>query len=176
MNRAIVTITSDETALTAAQRMTDKHIGALFVMEAEELVGIVTEADLVRKLLASQLDPEKMRVGALMNSPLLDIDINRTIRDASDLMAVKRVRHLAVSEHEKVSACCRSETWLKWCRSATGRIFCGAADIRRRGAGRYLSGPCASDIAPHRFSPRFDCAGSRNSRLCPRPSMPHTLA
>ncbi len=102
MNRTIETITSDETALTAAQRMTDKHIGALFVMEADELVGIVTEADLVRKLLASQLDPETMRVGALMNSPLIDIDINRTIRDASDLMAAKRVRHLAVTEHEKV--------------------------------------------------------------------------
>ena len=102
MNRAIETIASDATALTAAQRMTDKRIGALFVMEAEELVGIVTEADLVRKLLASQLDPETMRVGALMNSPLLDIDINRTIRDASDRMAAKRVRHLAVTEHEKV--------------------------------------------------------------------------
>lgn len=102
MNPAIVTITTDESALTAAQRMADKHIGALFVMEAEELVGIVTEADLVRKLLAFQLDPEKVRVGALMNSPLIDIDINRTIRDASDLMAVKRIRHLAVTEHEKV--------------------------------------------------------------------------
>ena len=102
MNRAIETITSDQTARTAAQRMTEKHIGALFVMEADELVGIVTEADLVRKLLANQLDPETVRVGALMNSPLIDIDINRTIRDASDLMAAKRVRHLAVTEQEKV--------------------------------------------------------------------------
>lgn len=102
MNRAIETITSKETALAAAQHMARKHIGALFVTEAEELVGIVTETDLVRKLLASQLDPEKMRVGTLMNSPLIDIDINRTIRDASDLMAAKRVRHLAVTENEKV--------------------------------------------------------------------------
>ena len=52
------------------------------MIEADELVGIITEGDLVRKLLAYQLDPEAMRVGALMNSPLLDIDINRTIRDA----------------------------------------------------------------------------------------------
>ena len=102
MKTAIETIGSDETALTAARRMADKHIGALFVMEAEELVGIVTEADLVRKLLAYQLDPDTIRVGALMNSPLIDIDINRTIRDASERMAVKRIRHLAVTEHEKV--------------------------------------------------------------------------
>jgi CBS domain-containing protein len=37
-----------------------------------------------------------------MNSPLLDIDINRTIRDASERMSAKRIRHLAVTEHEKV--------------------------------------------------------------------------
>ena len=72
------------------------------MIEADELVGIITEGDLVRKLLAYQLDPEAVRVGALMNSPLLDIDINRTIRDASERMAAKRVRHLAVTEHEKV--------------------------------------------------------------------------
>jgi signal-transduction protein with cAMP-binding, CBS, and nucleotidyltransferase domain len=102
MNRTIETITSDATARSAAQRMAAKHIGALFVMEADELVGIVTEADLVRKLLADQRDPETVRINALMNSPLIDIDINRTIRDASDLMAAKRVRHLAVTEHEKV--------------------------------------------------------------------------
>ena len=51
---------------------------------------------------AYQLDPGTMRVGALMNSPLIDIDINRTIRDASERMAAKRIRHLAVTEHEKV--------------------------------------------------------------------------
>ncbi len=102
MKTAIDTIGSDETALDAAQRMADKHIGALFVMEADELVGIITEGDLVRKLLAYQLDPQNLRVGALMNSPLLDIDINRTIRDASERMSAKRIRHLAVTEHEKV--------------------------------------------------------------------------
>ena len=102
MKTAIETIGSDETALEAAQRMADKHIGALFVMEAEELVGIITEGDLVRKLLAYQLDPLTLRVGALMNSPLVDIDINRTIRDASERMSAKRIRHLAVTDHEKV--------------------------------------------------------------------------
>ncbi len=102
MNRDIVSIGSHHTALAAAQRMADKHIGALFVMEAEELVGIVTEADLVRKLLADQLDPVATRVGALMNSPLLDIDINRTIHDASERMAENRIRHLAVTENGKV--------------------------------------------------------------------------
>jgi signal-transduction protein with cAMP-binding, CBS, and nucleotidyltransferase domain len=102
MNRAIISIGSHDTALAAAQRMADKHIGALFVTEAEELVGIITEADLVRKVLADQLDPVETRVGAVMNSPLIEIDINRTIHNASEHMAEHRIRHLAVTENGKV--------------------------------------------------------------------------
>jgi signal-transduction protein with cAMP-binding, CBS, and nucleotidyltransferase domain len=99
MNRAIISIGSHHTALAAAQQMADKHIGALFVTEAEELVGIITEADLVRKVLADQLDPLATRVGTVMNSPLIEIDINRTIHDASEHMAEHRIRHLAVTEN-----------------------------------------------------------------------------
>lgn len=102
MQAALETIESRETVAAAATRMVEKHIGSLFVIEAGEMVGIVTESDLVRKGLAYQLDAKTIRVGALMNSPLLDIDINRTIRDASDLMARKRVRHLAVTENAKI--------------------------------------------------------------------------
>jgi CBS domain-containing protein len=102
MRTALETIGSEETVATAAKRMAEKHIGSLFVLEAGETVGIVTESDLVRKGLAYQLDEHTARVGTLMNSPLLDIDINRTIRDASDYMAKKRVRHLVVTENAKV--------------------------------------------------------------------------
>ena len=102
MRTTLETIGSEETVATAAKRMAEKRIGALFVIEAGEMVGIVTESDVVRKGLAYQLDATVIRVGSLMNSPLLDIDINRTIRDASDLMAKKRVRHLAVTENAEI--------------------------------------------------------------------------
>lgn len=102
MRTTLETISSEETVATAAKRMAEKHIGSLLVIEAGEMVGIVTESDLVRKGLAHQLDERTVRVGSLMNSPLLDIDINRTIRDASDLMAKKRVRHLVVTENAKI--------------------------------------------------------------------------
>lgn len=102
MQTSIETIGSEETMVAAATRMAEKRIGSLFVREAGEMVGIVTESDLVRKGLANRLDARTVSVGSLMNSPLLDIDINRTIRDASDLMAKKRVRHLAVTEDSKI--------------------------------------------------------------------------
>ena len=96
------TIGSEESVLAAAQRMSEKRIGSLLTVEAGELVGIVTESDLVRKVLASNQDAGKIRVSAVMSSPLLSIDINRTIRDASKTMAEQGVRHLAVQENGKI--------------------------------------------------------------------------
>ena len=66
------------------------------------MVGIVTETDVVRKVIASHLPASSTRVGSVMNYPLIQIDINRTVRDASRLMAEQRIRHLAVTEENKV--------------------------------------------------------------------------
>ena len=102
MATTLGTIPSEETMHAAARLMQEKRIGSLLVVEAGEIVGIVTESDLVRKGLASQVDPGRTRVGGLMNHPLISIDINRTVRDASEMMADHRVRHLAVREHRKI--------------------------------------------------------------------------
>ncbi|MGQ0694853.1 MAG: CBS domain-containing protein [Nitrospiraceae bacterium] len=102
MRTSIETIDNGETLLAAARRMAEKHIGSLLVSQHEKLVGIVTESDMVRKALAYNLDAGLIRVGSLMNQPVIDIDINRTIHDASELMAEKGVRHLAVTEIHKI--------------------------------------------------------------------------
>lgn len=102
MRTSIETIEGKETVLAAARRMAEKHIGSLLVVEEGKVVGIVTESDMVRKALAYKLDAGLIRVGSLMNHPVIDIDINRTVHDASDLMAEKGVRHLAVTENHRI--------------------------------------------------------------------------
>jgi|CXWL01.1.fsa_nt_gi CBS domain-containing protein len=102
MHRTLETIASERTVLEAAQAMAEKRIGSLLVMEAGEMVGIVTETDVVRKGMATQLPANSTKVGSVMNYPLIQIDINRTVRDASRLMAEERIRHLAVTEDNKV--------------------------------------------------------------------------
>jgi CBS domain-containing protein len=102
MHTTMETIASERTVLEAARTMAEKRIGSLLVMEAGEMVGIVTETDVVRKGLAPQLPANSTSVGAVMNYPLMQIDINRTVRDASRLMAEERIRHLAVTEDNKV--------------------------------------------------------------------------
>jgi CBS domain-containing protein len=102
MRTTMETIASERAVLEAAQTMAEKRIGSLLVIEAGEMVGIVTETDLVRRVLAARLPASSTSVGAVMNYPLIQIDINRTVRDASRLMAEQRIRHLAVTEDNKV--------------------------------------------------------------------------
>jgi CBS domain-containing protein len=102
MATTLGTIQSEESILVAARLMKERRIGSLLVVEAGEIVGIVTESDLVRKGLAGNVEAANTRVGGLMSHPVISIDINRTIRDASELMAEKAVRHLAVIEHHKI--------------------------------------------------------------------------
>lgn len=102
MQTTMETIASERTVLEATQTMAEKRIGSLLVLEAGDMVGIVTETDVVRKVIAAGLPARRTSVGAVMNAPLIQIDINDTAREASRLMAEKRIRHLAVTENNKV--------------------------------------------------------------------------
>ncbi|WP_454061840.1 CBS domain-containing protein [Candidatus Nitrospira salsa] len=102
MRRNIEQISGEETILTAAQHMTHKQIGALLVTESSKMIGIVTERDLIQKVMAFNHDPKHIHVSAIMNQPLIGIDINRTVHDASDLMAEKWIRHLPVTENGNI--------------------------------------------------------------------------
>jgi signal-transduction protein with cAMP-binding, CBS, and nucleotidyltransferase domain len=102
MQPTMETIASERTVLEAAQTMVEKRIGSLLVLEAGDMVGLVTETDVVRKVIAAGLSARSTSVGAVMNAPLIQIDIDDTACDASRLMAEKRIRHVAVTEDNKV--------------------------------------------------------------------------
>ena len=102
MQTTMETIASERTVLEAVQTMAEKRIGSLLVLEAGDMIGLVTETDVVRKVIAAGLPVRSTSVGAVMNVPLIQIDIDDSARDASRLMAEKRIRHLAVTEDNKV--------------------------------------------------------------------------
>lgn len=102
MATTFVTIPSDSSLVDAARLMGEKRIGSLLTIEAGEIVGIVTERDVVRKGLATNRDAGSTRVSVVMSSPLLSIDVNRTVHDASKVMAEQGVRHLTVTEKGKI--------------------------------------------------------------------------
>ncbi|MGD9726535.1 MAG: cyclic nucleotide-binding/CBS domain-containing protein [Nitrospiraceae bacterium] len=92
------TVGPDETLLTAAQHMRDGRVGALLVFDGGRFIGVVSEADLVRKAMANGFQAGEVLVRSVMSAPVVTIDIGRSAHDASDLMAERGIRHLAVSE------------------------------------------------------------------------------
>ncbi len=102
MRTSIESIPDDVAVRRAAHQMAEKQIGALLVKREGEVLGIITERDLITKVLSQDEDDTELPVRRVMNQPIIDIDINRTIHDASDLMAEKWIRHLPVSDKGKI--------------------------------------------------------------------------
>ena len=102
IHREIETIDAAASSRDAARRMEEKRIGSVMVTEEGAYVGIATESDLVRKVVGYGLSPSTTPVGAIMNTPILDIDISRSIPEVNEIMATKGVRHLAVTEKGKI--------------------------------------------------------------------------
>lgn len=98
MSREISTIGPGATLTEAARLMQTTCVGALFVQEAGSYIGVVSETDLVRKAMARDMDPAQTPVRAVMSAPVITIEIDRSAHEASDLMAEKGIRHLAVTE------------------------------------------------------------------------------
>ncbi len=102
MQREIKDISPKASLREAAQLMRDQRIGSLLVGKGEEKVGFLSETDLVRKGIAEGLDPDKTPVESVMSTPIITIDIDETAREANDMMAGKGIRHLAVTDREKI--------------------------------------------------------------------------
>ena len=97
-----VTVERDTSAQAAARIMRDRGIGSLFVTNQKEIIGIFTDTDMMRRIVASGSDPNTTTVEQIMSAPILSIEENKTLLDANDLMAQAHVRHLGVSRDGKL--------------------------------------------------------------------------
>jgi len=97
-----ITIERDTDAQTAARIMRDRGIGSLFVTNGKEIVGILTDTDMVRRVVAAGADTQKTTAEQIMSAPILTIEENKTVLDANDLMAQTHIRHLGVTQDGKL--------------------------------------------------------------------------
>ena len=98
MRKDLKKTTSTTSVRKAAKLMRDDRVGSLLVEKNGEVVGIVTETDIVRRAVAQGSDLSKMTVQGIMTTPIASIESNRTIQDAHDMMGDLGVRHLGVTE------------------------------------------------------------------------------
>jgi CBS domain-containing protein len=97
MKRDLASIQHCATVSAAAVLMRQQKIGSVFVQRYGEIVGIVTESDIVRKVVGVGLFPERISVEEIMSMPIIGIEESRPIIEAADLMESNQTRHLAVT-------------------------------------------------------------------------------
>ncbi len=95
-------VTPDTKIIDALKLMADKNIGALIVLEEEELVGIVSERDYARKVAIHGKSPHDTAVKEIMTQRVLFVPPERSAEDCMAIMNDKRVRHLPVYENDKL--------------------------------------------------------------------------
>jgi len=101
MTRVLITVKLSTTALQVAKMMAEGGIGAVFVQDNGNPVGIVTDRDFATRVAANNL-PFDSPVGKIMSSPLITINHNEPISNAAERMTSKKIRKLAVTENGKV--------------------------------------------------------------------------
>lgn len=85
-----------------AKIMKEKNIGSVIVVENNRMVGIVTEEDLIRRVLAEGRDPVRTRAEDVMTRPVVYVSPDTELKEAALLMARLGIGHLPVVEGNRV--------------------------------------------------------------------------
>ena len=96
MTKNLVTVPAGTSAADAARVMNERHVGSVFIEQNDRVVGIVTESDIVRKVVGENKPVHFVPVESIMSSPVISLDEQRSITEAADLMQQYRTRHLGV--------------------------------------------------------------------------------
>jgi CBS domain-containing protein len=102
MTRELACIESTQAVSVTSNLMRIQKIGSLLVMHGSEMIGIVTESDIVRKVVAFHLQAEFVQVQQIMSTPIVSIDETESIFEAAGIMKAAGIRHLAVSNEDQV--------------------------------------------------------------------------
>ena len=96
-------VTSKSTVYDALSLMAEKSIGAVLVVDNDNLIGIMSERDYARKIILKGKSSKEVLVEEIMSPRVVYVDIDTDIEECMALMINKRIRHIPVYENKKLS-------------------------------------------------------------------------
>ncbi len=91
-----VTVLFSDSVSSIVDKMLTYDVGAVIVMSGGRPVGIITERDILERVVKAHKDPDKTYANAIMSSPIIFIDSGKSLGDALTTMRDKHIRRLAV--------------------------------------------------------------------------------
>ena len=92
----IISVSENATVKEAAELMNQHEIGCLVVVKDKKPVGIVTETDMVKRVILKPIDPEKTKVRKIMSRPLVVVSPQMNLEEASKIMRKRKIKKLPV--------------------------------------------------------------------------------
>jgi CBS domain-containing protein len=102
MSKDVRVVRPDTSVKEVVATMNKFNIGSIIVVQSDRPVGIITERDILRRLVEQSLAPEALTARQIMTSPVLTINENATIEEAAKFMVNKKVKKLPVMNNGKL--------------------------------------------------------------------------
>lgn len=99
MSKGIVSVDAHTTIHEAAKVMGENKIGCILVKRGGEEDAIVTDADIVRKAIATDIDIKNTLVAKISSSPVIGIDVNSSLEEANQMIYKFKTRYLVVTDN-----------------------------------------------------------------------------
>ncbi len=95
-------ISPQATARDAARLMAEKKVGSLLVGTNDDIVGIVTQGDIIERVLARGKEADNIEVDRIKNYPLIMIDHNTDVLEAAEILTKYKIRRLMVMKEGNI--------------------------------------------------------------------------
>lgn len=99
----IWTVSSDASVYEALKLMAEKNIGALLVIDKNDVAGIISERDYARKVALEGRSSKDAKVKEIMSDKVIYVESDRMVDECMALMIEKRIRHLPVYDNDKLT-------------------------------------------------------------------------
>ena len=103
MTKEVVTIDHNATVLDVCNKYSENRVGCLIVMNKDNPVGIVTERDIIEKIVRMGLSSKKTKVKEIMSSNLKMIHASAKVEEAAEVMKKNKIKKLPVLLNNKIA-------------------------------------------------------------------------